>query len=309
VSDAAFYCVAEERFFLGAVALVNSLRLVGHTEPIYLLDCGLSPQQRELLEPHATVVPGPRDAAPHVLKGIAPLRHPAPLMVLIDTDMIVTRPLTELIELASEGRVVAVANDRDRFVAEWGELLGLGPTRRMPYVSSALVFLGGAVGDEVIRLLHELKDEVDFELTFWRRNVRDYPFLYADQDVLNAILCTRLDRDQLVAVETRLAALPPFDGLRLLDEGSMRCSYRDGSEPYVLHHFARKPWLAPTRSNVYSRLLTRLLLGSDVALRLEPTDLPLRLRTGGAARAARLVTDLLLAGPGAVRRLREAWAR
>jgi hypothetical protein len=35
--QAAFYCVADERFFLGAVGLINSLRLVGHAEPIYLL--------------------------------------------------------------------------------------------------------------------------------------------------------------------------------------------------------------------------------------------------------------------------------
>ena len=30
MTDAAFYCVADERYFLGAVAMINSLRLVGH---------------------------------------------------------------------------------------------------------------------------------------------------------------------------------------------------------------------------------------------------------------------------------------
>ena len=45
---AAFYCVADERYFLGAVGLINSLRLVGHTEPIFLLDCGLTAAQRRL---------------------------------------------------------------------------------------------------------------------------------------------------------------------------------------------------------------------------------------------------------------------
>ncbi len=53
---AAFYCVADERYFLGAVGLINSLRLVGHTEPIFLLDCGLTAAQRELLEPQATLL-------------------------------------------------------------------------------------------------------------------------------------------------------------------------------------------------------------------------------------------------------------
>ena len=38
---AAFYCVADERYFLGAVGMLNSLRLLGHAEPIYVLDCGV----------------------------------------------------------------------------------------------------------------------------------------------------------------------------------------------------------------------------------------------------------------------------
>ncbi len=52
----AFYCVADDRYFLGAVGLINSLRLQGHAEPIYLLDCGLDPRQRELLAAHVEVV-------------------------------------------------------------------------------------------------------------------------------------------------------------------------------------------------------------------------------------------------------------
>jgi hypothetical protein len=56
---------------------------------------------------------------------------------------------------------------------------------------------------------------------------------------------------------------------------------------------------------VYSRLLTRLLLGDDVPLRVPPARLPRRLRTGLAAAADRVGTDLLMIAPGAVRRLRE----
>ena len=43
---AAFYCVADSRYFPGAVGLVNSLRLVGHREPILVLDTGLTDAQR-----------------------------------------------------------------------------------------------------------------------------------------------------------------------------------------------------------------------------------------------------------------------
>ena len=59
VPPVAFYCVSSRIYFLGAVGLVNSLRLIGHTEPIFLLDCGLTPAQRERIAPHVTLVPAP----------------------------------------------------------------------------------------------------------------------------------------------------------------------------------------------------------------------------------------------------------
>jgi hypothetical protein len=285
--SAAFYCVADERYFLGAVGLVNSLRLVGHTEPIFLLDCGLTDSQRELLEPEATLVAGPADAAAQVLKAIAPLRHPAEVTVLIDTDMIAARSLEPLIAAARDGNVVAFKDRQQRFFAEWGDLPGLGPARPGPYVSSGLVVLGGAVGERVIGLLDDLRGRVDFERTFWRRNVRDYPLLYADQDLLNAILATRVEPERLVALEQRLSPTPPFRGLRLIDETGLRCGYRDGAEPYVIHQYVRKPWLEPTYHGIYSRLLARLLVGSDVAVKVPEEWVPMRMRSGARARARR----------------------
>ena len=294
--SAAFYCVADERYFLGAVGLVNSLRLVGHDEPVFLLDCGLTDSQRALLEPEVTLVPGPTDAAPHVLKALAPLRHPAETMVLIDVDMIATRSLEALIDEAAVGRVVAFRDRQQRWFEEWGELPGLGPARRGPYVSSGLVFLGGAEGAAVLELFARYLDEVDFERTFWRRNDRDYPFLYADQDVLNAILATGLERDRTLALDERLSATPPFRGLRVRDEARLACAYRDGTKPYVVHQYVRKPWLEATYHGVYSRLLRRLLIGDDVAVRPPEGELPTRLRSGaraGAERARVNATDFL----------------
>ncbi len=291
MSEAAFYCVADERYFLGAVAVINSLRLHGHTEPVVLLDCGLSDVQREIVAPQCTLVRGPRDVPPYLLKTVAPLAHPAGVAVLIDADMIVTRPLDELIENAAAGRVVAFHNDRDRFVPEWGEILGLGQARRRPYVSSGLVFLGGTTGEEVLRLMSAGQDAVDFSLTYYGRNDPDYPFRYPEQDVLNAVLCTRVEPDSVVTLDNRLAPNPPFRGLRLLDERAVRCGYGDGAEPFVLHHFHRKPWLDEIYHGLYSRLLARLLLGEDVAVRVSESDVPLRLRTGTRARLERARVD------------------
>jgi hypothetical protein len=302
IGNAAFYCMSSGMYFLGAVGLINSLRLAGHFEPIFLLDCGLTAEQRELLAPHVTLVPAPDDREPFMLKTFLPHRHPAEVMILIDVDMVVTRPLTELCQVASTGHVVAVKHPRDRFVPEWGELLGLGSARRHPYVSSALVFLGGSAGHDVIRTMHEVQDRIDFDRTLFRSTlpeyphvdpavadaaVADYPFFFADQDLLNAILATRVGADRIVTLDPPLAALPPFEGLAVVDEGSLRCTYRDGTEPYAVHHHTSKPWLEPTYHGVYSRLLRRALIGDDLAVRVPERDLPLRLQSGLRAFAAR----------------------
>ena len=302
-ASAAFYCVTDSRYFLGAVATLNSLRLLGHREPVYVLDCGLTSHQRELLSPHATLVPAPEHAPPWLLKTVAPLAHPADVMVLIDADIIVTRPLSELIEQAAEPRVIAIENDTDRFVPEWGELLGLGGVRRQPYVSSGLVFCGQPLGREVLSLMGALQDRVDFDRSFWRGNDPAYAFLYGDQDVLNAVLASdRVERKQLVALANRLVPNPPFQGVRVLDRDTLRCAHRDGTELYALHNFYRKPWLVRTRSNPYSRLMTRVLLEPDVELRLDASELPLRLRSGPMAQVARVAVDIGIGVPAYIHR-------
>jgi hypothetical protein len=299
---AAFYSVADARYFLGAVGMLNSLRVLGHREPVFVLDCGLTAPQRELLSTHATLIPAPSDAPPWLLKTVAPLRHPAEVVVLIDADMIVTRPLTGLMREAAQGNVVAFANESNRFIPEWGELLGLGRTRRRQYVSSSLVCLNGQLGSEVLHLMAELQDRVDFDRTFWRTNVPDYPFLFADQDVLNAILASRVDPRRVVEVDDRLEAVPPFTGLRAIEAATLRCAYDDGTEPYALHHYLPiKPWLEPTIPGIYTELLVRLLRGSDVAIRVPPRELPLHLRPGLLAAAKRWYLGPFTASLRAVR--------
>jgi hypothetical protein len=291
VTATAFYCVADDRYFLGAVGLVNSLRLVGHDEPLHLLDCGLTAGQRELLAAEATIHPAPEDSPPWLLKTVAPLREPADVAVLIDADMVATRSLAELVDSARGGGVVAFCDRQQRYFAEWGELLGLGDTQRRPYVSSGFVALGGGLRERILRQLDSCRDAVDFERTFWRRGERDYPFLYADQDVLNAILSAEIDPADVEALDNRLAPNPPYRGLRVRDERALRCAYRDGTEPFVVHQYVRKPWLEATYDGVYSRLLRRLLTGGDVAVRVPQEMVPPRLRAGLEGRARRAVVN------------------
>jgi hypothetical protein len=288
----AFYCMSSDIYFLGAVGLVNSLRLLGHREPIFLLDCGLLPWQRELLARDVTIVTEAGEAVPpNLRKTIAPLRNPADVMVLIDADIVVTRSLSALVAAAGEDRVVVAENDRDRFFGEWQTLLGLETLRRRPYVSSGLILLGGSVGRHVLARMHELIQGVELDRTFERSDDPEYPLFYMEQDVLNGILAGEVDPDAVITLPHRLVPNPPFAGLRLLDERALRCAYDDGTEPYALHHFATKPWLEPARHGPYSRLLRRLLTGPDVAIPIDEAALPLRLRSGGRAWAARKRVD------------------
>ena len=290
----AFYCVADERYFLGAVALVNSLRLHGHVEPVYILDCGLAPNQRELLATDAQLIdpPASEELHPWLLKTVAPLAHPAQAAVLIDTDMIATRSLAPLIERAAQGAVIAFENDTPRFVAAWGELLELGEARPGPYVSSGLVVAGGEVGASLLALMDERQRRVEIERSIFGTDEEGYAFRFPEQDVLNAILRTRIPPERQDALPNRLAPNPPFAGVRLADEVAVRCEYADGEAPYVLHHFHRKPWLEPVYHGLWSRLFARLLLGPDLAVRVDPEKVPLRMRSGPRARLARARVDV-----------------
>jgi hypothetical protein len=306
VTEAAFYCVADSSYFLGAVGMLNSLRVLGHREPVFILDCGLTDAQRELLSPHAELVPGSVDVPPCLLKTVAPLRHPAEVMVLIDADIVATRSFAELIERASGGRVLAIKDGEDRYFTEWGDLLGTAVPQRQPYVSSSLVILGGGPGHEVVRLMDELGTQIDVRGSPFATRVPDravfrgdyaaaassHPFFYPEQDLLNAILAAKLDPRQVEVLDRRLEADPPFAGVRVLDEMTLRCAHRDGTEPYALHHFAVKPWLEPARHGAYSRLLRRLLTGTDVPMRVSEEELPLRLRSGARAWLDRKRVDL-----------------
>jgi hypothetical protein len=292
MTPAAFYCMSSAEYFLGAVGLVNSLRLQGHDEPVYVLDLGMNPWQRELMAAEATIVDPPAETPPWLAKTYAPLAHPAETMVLIDADMVVTRHLGELIERARAERVIAFENNMDRFDPEWGPALGLGELRRREYVCSGLVLAGGETGRDVIRLLDERQRRVEFERSYFGADEPGYVLRFLDQDVLNAV-CQSLEETERFEVQPyRLAPFAPFEGVRVVDPDSLRCEYADGTRPYVLHHILEaKPWLRPMHDSLYSKLLKRLLVGPGLAIRVPEEEIPLRMRTGALAYLERKRVD------------------
>ena len=256
-----FYCVVSELYFLGAVGMINSLRLAGHDEQIVALDCGLTPPHRALLEGVATVLDPPAGREPYTLKPHGPLTRPSELMVLIDTDMVVTRSLAPLLERAGDGRVVGFANPVDRFVAEWGELLDLGELERRPYLCSGFVAAAYEPGYEVLELVEDRQRRVLFDRSYFGLRDHDYALMYADQDVLNAVLSARV----------------PADRVELLD-----------ADPFLIHQsMPWMPWNVPMYDGAYSQLLRRMLVGPDLAIRVPEAEVPRTLRDGLVGTMAR----------------------
>jgi hypothetical protein len=293
--ETAFYCIADRRHFPGAVALLNSLRVVGHYEPFFLVDAGMTPDQRKILHPHVTLVDAPKAVHPVFLKPHAPVEHPAEVAILLDADIIVTRPLTELIETTRSGRLVGFLDNPphdDRFFPEWSEALGLSPLRRQPYLNAGYVFIPYRLAGSFLRAWNDAQMTMDVERTWFRGGKLSDPLYFADMDALNAVAASSLSREDIVFLEHRLAPAAPFPGLKLVDEQTLHCAYADGTQPYMLHHILGKPWLTATRTTVYSVLMTRLLLGTDVTVRLEPSEVPLRLREGRLAAFDRRRADI-----------------
>ena len=247
-----------------------------------------------LLAPQATLVPAPVERPPCLLKTVAPLRHPAEVMVLIDADMIVTRSLAELIDEAAAGRVVAFENDSDRFVPEWGELLDLGPVRapalclRQP---RACVGRGRGRAEAVLRAARRPPGRGS---TSSAPSGGDTPIRTTRSSIPSRTCSTRSSPpgsspSRIVALDRRLAAAAAVRGpARRSTSDALRCAYADGVEPYVLHHFAAQ---ALARADLPRRLLAAAApaadLGDDLAIRVPREQVPLRLRGGLRACAER----------------------
>ena len=290
----AFYCVANARHFIGAVALLNSVRLTGHDEPFHLVDAGLTDDQRALLADHVTFLQAPAGVPPVHLAPYGPRQRPADVQVIIDADIIVTRPLTELIEAGRAGRLVGFVNDppnHDRFFPEWRSALDLGPLRRRPYLNAGLFVLPRALNAVVLDAWIAGQGRTGTAATRYGSARLSDPFYFADQDVVNAVIAARVGDEVLDIREHRLAPHPPFRALALQNPADLRCQYPDGARPFLLHHTMEKPWLGACRTSPYSTLLSRLLIGEDLVVPLDPRTLPLRLREGRLASADRYRAD------------------
>ncbi len=286
----AFYCVVDSRHFWGLVALVNSLRLVGHDEPVYVLDCGLATWQQHALSQDAEVVITAAEAGIHPLLGktVLPLRRPSAVMVVVDVDVIVTGRLDALVAAAVEKPLLFPNDQTARFHTGWAKL-GYGPPVKHLYVASGqfVLPLGSSLG--FLQTWSEGLGRFAAEPALGARALspEDDAFYYPDMDVLNAMIGTALPLDSYALADASTVAYWPFRGLRVLDPERLEVEASDGTRPTLLHHILDKPWNTPVAPNAYSSLMIRLLCDSDLSIRLPAARIPCALRRGIGAAARR----------------------
>ena len=247
-APATFYTVTDAEFFPGTVALLNSLRLVGHREPLVVLDNGLTPEQRKRLDRVATVVDVPEGSGsmpPPTLKPFPHLLDATGTVAIIDSDMIVCASLAPALSLATRRQDLPLRRaglaERSRSMVPGVARALCAPCPAPPAAvsqqrlrrlldRSVAAPAGGLVGGV---LAHTSAGSVFTS--------RDHALRLGDSDALNAILMSEVDAESVVLPADGLQAAPG-DEVVVADEDRLVC-LREGVQVSLLHHWARpKVW-------------------------------------------------------------------
>jgi hypothetical protein len=317
-----FFTLGDSQYFLGLVALVNSLRLRRHLEPITVLDLGLTSAQRHVLSKECELVdlPAARTRHPYLLQPYASELDPSGVVVIMDSDLIVVGSLDRSITQAREGKIVVFRDVLDqRWFAEWQTLFGLGRApRKQQYVNSGFIALStGHFPDFLDRWWAECEGLADRASA--RTTVSD-PTHFADQDALNALLMSEVGVDS-IAFQPAHAEVAGYQlkETEVRDPKTLTCIHH-GHPVAVLHNSTQhKQWRVGDWKNLYPNAyltcLRRTLDADDVAIRIPARELPVWLRSGiwGSASLRALyavgrINRTRRAIRNAVRRLRATWS-
>jgi hypothetical protein len=312
IEDATYYTITDAEFFVGTVALLNSLRLTGHQGEMVVLDCGLTSAQRKRLAPHSRIVPVTRESDSRGLpiKPFAWRPDVDGVVVMIDSDILVTGSLDALLLDAANGRIAMFVDLMATLVAppnrsfpEWRSALRLaGPLRyHQPYLNAGLIAFSVAAWPHLVdrwREACQLAAGASAGVSSASLEWSEDPFAHSEQDALNAILMSEIAYEALASYDYELAPITQArDSVRLRDPDRLRCVY-NGRDTLVLHHTGRpKPWgrraWAVGPYSAFVDLLPRVLFGKDVVLRPEPSDVPIWLRSGARGKATRIGARIL----------------
>jgi hypothetical protein len=300
--DVTFFCMGDARFFPGLVALVNSIRITGHSDPIVVGDCGLTPAQRSRLASVCTVMDLKlATSSPQSFKPFPYLYEPKGVVVLADADMIVTGSLEPVIALAAAGKICAFTDpEPDRWFSEWREFFELRrPLRRQTYVCSGFVAFSARHFPTLLERWWDCSKRIPRHRTNAGGASNMDPVAQVDQDALNALLMSEFEPEALHPLP--MEAMPMFSYLartRVRDVTTLACTV-DHRPALVLHAAGvGKPWelrrgWKKVRRDAYVILTRRLLLGHDVPIRLDPEELPIWMHAGAGGELALRTLDAL----------------
>lgn len=280
--DATILTVADHMFFPGLVALINSLRVTGNRYPITVLDMGLSGEQRLLLAPHVTLFACPPEFKaqhPWCIKPFAHLLNPSGVIVMIDSDMIITGNIKPVVDRARAGQICTFPDPNEaRWFAGWSESLGLrARLRKGRYMNAGFVAFSATKWREFLERWWTLSSKLAADPGPELQN--------RDQDVLNALLRSEVPEGSVEELP-RSEVVYPWEPLTISDVGTLACDW-DGHRSMVLHYdgaggpkpWQRRSWIR-VRRDAYTRLLPRVLLAPDVPIRLGPSTIPSWLHDG-----------------------------
>jgi hypothetical protein len=291
--------VADSQFFLGAVALVNSLRLTRNTGEIVLIDAGLLPDQRRFLERECTIVEPELDPgvfAVFAKPSIHRFEQGERTVVILDSDIIVTSCFEPIVDRAERGSICGfVNNDTDRWFPEWADIFGLrAPLRCKSFLNGSFLALSMAHWrdflqrwEELCRAIQEERSTRPFLLR--RDRVLQDPTGFNEQDALNALLMSEVPDAAIASWDHDLApSWADRRGVSTLDTHTLRCEFAGREPSYIEWTGAIKPWMpwgwTRRKYDAYLRLFPRAVLAADVPLRLSPSDVPAWLRGTTSAR-------------------------
>jgi hypothetical protein len=276
-----YVTVSNEPFFLGTVAVFNSLELTDNLGAFVVLDAGLTAAQRELLDPHVEIVSVEHvDVTPSLRKAWACNLEPTGTLAFIDSDMIVTGSFDHVFALAREGKVCAYQDMpavRWRWFPEWASILNLqAPLRREVYINTGFVVFSMEAWPRLLDRWWDVCKKVPPEMAYQSVS----PFQAPDQDALNALLMSEVPPGATARLDPDEVA---FGGHISVDDCASLAASVNGRRKTLLHFLDRpKPWerngwirLAGTD---YVRLMRRLLFWDDVPIRIDPATVPMWLR-------------------------------
>jgi hypothetical protein len=307
----------------GTLALIDSLRITGFEGGVTVLDTGLEDHERGALERRASVRSLPGDPSVHAVLRKPRLREldPKGVVIVVDSDMIVTRSLEHVVAQAEAGKICLFPDHPstgERAFPVWETTFELNvPLRTRRHLNTGFVAFSVEHWPDLLRRWDEAcrripPDEVFVPVMHEPAATRfaSRPFWGGDQDALNAILMSEIPEVAIAQQPEDEEVFPEtMTEVEVVDEATLECRYRGGS-PVVLHYvLSPKPWQASSRRRVradaYVRLLRRLLADDPDT----PADLPRWLQPGARGDAALLGLDLLNGGKLAAEKAARAGSR